>query len=39
MKQPDYSDMKYMPIEFQSTFSKMQTITINDIKQLSKKAS
>ena len=39
MKRPDYSDMKYMPIEFQSTFSKMQTITINDIKQLSKKAS
>jgi|TARA_R100000455_G_scaffold30263_1_gene21163 hypothetical protein len=29
----------YMPIEFQSTFSRMQTITIQDVEELSKKAS
>ncbi len=32
-------NLKYMPIEFQSTFSRMQTTTIDDLQKLNKKAS
>lgn len=35
--QPDL--LPYMPIEFQSTFSRMQTITVEDLKNIEQKAS
>lgn len=39
MKRPADDMVKYMPVEFQSTFSRMQTTTIEDVQELSKKAS
>ena len=34
----DMGMLRYMPIEFQSTFSRMQTITIDDLTKMEKKA-
>ena len=39
MQRPADDMVKYMPVEFQSTFSRMQTTTIEDVQELSKKAS